>query len=95
MKNKTDERIDDFTDEDVVEDVVPQTEIPKQRDFFKIPRRFGSIPIDELPLGCDPEKQYQKECSYCYCPYAQFVQKSCNVIVNDKLSYRVFFSFFN
>ena len=60
MKNKKDERIDDFTDEDVVEEVVPQTEIPKQRDFFKIPRRFGSIPVDELPLGCDPENQYQK-----------------------------------
>jgi len=60
MVKKKDERIDDYTDEDVVEEVVPQTEIPKQRDFFKIPRRFGSIPVDELPLGCDPEKQYQK-----------------------------------
>ena len=33
---------------------------PKQRDFFKIPRRFGAIPIDKAPLGCDPKLQYQK-----------------------------------
>ena len=60
MSNKKDERLDTFTDEDVIEEVVANTEIPKQRDFFKIPRRFGSIPVDELPLGCDPEHQYRK-----------------------------------
>ena len=60
MSNKKDERIDDYTDEDVVEEVVETTEIPKQRDFYKIPRRFGSVPVDELPLGCDPTFQYQK-----------------------------------
>jgi len=36
-------------------------EIPKQYEFFKVPRRFGSIPVDELPLGCDPKEQYYKE----------------------------------
>ena len=60
MSNKKDERIDDYTDEDVVEEVAGTTEIPKQRDFYKIPRRFGSIPVDELPLGCDREKQYRE-----------------------------------
>lgn len=60
MSNKKDERLDSFTDDDVIEEVVADTEIPKQRDFFKIPRRFGSIPVDELPLGCDPEHQYRK-----------------------------------
>ena len=60
MTNKKDERIDTFTDEDAVEEVIETTEIPKQRDFYKIPRRFGSIPVDELPLGCDPQFQYQK-----------------------------------
>ena len=49
MSNKKDERIDDYTDEDVVEEVVETTEIPKQRDFYKIPRRFGSVPVDEIP----------------------------------------------
>lgn len=59
MTNK-DERIDSFTDDDVVEEVVVNTEIPKQRDFFKIPRRFGSVPVDVLPLGCDQEYQYRR-----------------------------------
>ena len=53
MSDKKDERLDSYTDEEVVEEVIADTEIPKQRDFFKIPRRFGSIPVDELPLGCD------------------------------------------
>ena len=60
MSNKTEERIDTFIDDESVEEVIQTTEIPKQRDFYKIPRRFGSIPVDELPLGCDPELQYQK-----------------------------------
>ena len=61
MKTKNDDsRIDEYTDAEVIEELVAQTEIPKQRDFYKIPRRFGSIPIDELPLGCDPEYQYHK-----------------------------------
>lgn len=59
-KNDKDYRIDEYTDEDAVEEVVEQTEIPKQRDFYKIPRRFGSVPVDELPLGCDKEHQYRK-----------------------------------
>ena len=60
MSDKKDERLDSYTDEDVVEEIVSDTEIPKQREFFKIPRRFGSIPVDEQPLGCDKEYQYRK-----------------------------------
>ena len=60
MSNKTEERIDTFNDDESVEEVIQTTEIPKQRDFYKIPRRFGSIPVDEHPLGYDPELQYQK-----------------------------------
>ena len=55
-----DERIDEYTDEEVVEEVIPKIETPIQKDFYKIPARFGSIPVDELPLGCDPDKQYYK-----------------------------------
>ena len=58
--NAKDERIDEYTDEEVVEEVIPKIETPIQKDFYKIPPRFGSIPIDELPLGCDPDKQYYK-----------------------------------
>jgi DNA modification methylase len=60
IKNDTDNRIDEYTDKDTVEEIVEQTEFPEQRDFYKIPRRFGSIPVDKLPLGCDKEYQYRK-----------------------------------
>ena len=60
IKNDKDNRIDEYTDKDTVEEIVEQTEIPIQRDFFKIPRRFGSVPVDDLPLGCDKEHQYRK-----------------------------------
>src|SRR3989338_10031970 len=35
-------------------------EIPKQAEFFKTPIRFGNIPVDKLPLGCDEKEQYRK-----------------------------------
>lgn len=60
MANDKDERIDTYTDDEIVEELVPKIELPKQRDFFRIPRRFGSIPVDESPLGYDSEKQYYK-----------------------------------
>jgi len=55
-----DERIDEYTDEEAVEEVIPKIETSIQKDFYKIPARFGSIPVDELPLGCDHDKQYYK-----------------------------------
>lgn len=60
MADNKNERITEYTDSDVIEEIISQTEIPKQIQFYKIPRRFGSIPVDELPLGCDKEKQYYK-----------------------------------
>ena len=35
-------------------------EIPQQAEFFKTPIRFGNIPVDILPLGCDEKEQYRK-----------------------------------
>lgn len=35
-------------------------EIPQQAEFFKTPVRFGNIPVDKLPLGCDEKEQYRK-----------------------------------
>jgi len=35
-------------------------DIPKQVEFFKTPIRFGNIPVDTLPLGCDEKEQYRK-----------------------------------
>ena len=56
--NKKDDRIDEFIDSEKIEEHIEKTELPKQYEFYKIPARFGSIPVDTLPLGCDPEKQY-------------------------------------
>ncbi len=36
------------------------TKLPEQTDFYKVPRRFGSIPVDALPQGCDKKEQYYK-----------------------------------
>ena len=58
--SKESDRITAYTDSEVIEELIPQIEIPKQKEFYKVPRRFGSIPVDELPLGCDPDKQYYK-----------------------------------
>lgn len=46
-------------------------EIPKQYEFFKVPRRFGSIPVDKLPFGCDPKEQYYKEYPRIALPFQQ------------------------
>lgn len=35
-------------------------EIPQQVEFFKTPVRFGNIPVDKLPTGCDEKEQYRK-----------------------------------
>ncbi len=32
-----------------------ETEIPKQVEFYKIPARFGAVPVDEAPLGWEVE----------------------------------------
>lgn len=33
------------------ESVQPTIEIAQQPEFYKIPKRFGTVPVDELPLG--------------------------------------------
>lgn len=40
---------------------IPDTgvELPRQERFYKIAKRFGHIPVDENPLGCDPDVQYK------------------------------------
>lgn len=54
------DRLSDYTDDEAVDQLTTITEIPKQPEFYKIPRRFGPIPVDDLPLGCDKDKQYYK-----------------------------------
>jgi len=53
-----DQLIEGYVQEEIEER--PNVEIPPQYEFYKVPRRFGSIPVDELPLGCDKDEQYYK-----------------------------------
>ncbi|MDG6982312.1 MAG: site-specific DNA-methyltransferase [Nitrososphaerota archaeon] len=53
-------RIEEYVEESAEPEEVQKTEIPKQFEFYKVPKRFGSIPVDELPLGCDKDEQYHK-----------------------------------
>jgi len=59
-EEKKDQIIDEYIQEEVMAPEEKPVEIPKQFEFYKVPRRFGSIPVDELPLGCDREQQYHK-----------------------------------
>jgi DNA modification methylase len=58
--NKSTQRIEEFIEEEAEPEALPRTEIPKQFEFYRVPKRFGSIPVDELPLGCDKDEQYYK-----------------------------------
>lgn len=44
----------------MVPENLPKTEIAKQSEFYKIPQKFDSIPMDEIPLGRDKDEQYYK-----------------------------------
>ena len=53
-------RIEEYVEESAEPEEVQRTEIPKQFEFYKVPKRFGSIPVDQLPMGCDKDSQYYK-----------------------------------
>ena len=37
-----------------------EEEIPAQEEFFRVPVRFGSVPIDEQPLGYDRKHKFNR-----------------------------------
>jgi len=55
-----DQTIEEYIQEEAIAPEEEPVEIPKQFEFYKVPRRFGSIPVDELPFGCDRDQQYYK-----------------------------------
>lgn len=63
-KSKTNEKLGEYIRESqkIVEQKEEELniEIPQQAEFFKTPVRFGNIPVDKLPLGCDEKEQYRK-----------------------------------
>jgi hypothetical protein len=58
--DKPSDRIEEFIEENAEPEELPRTEIPQQFEFYRVPKRFGSIPVDELPLGCDKDEQFYK-----------------------------------
>ena len=63
-KTKFNERLSEYsrdTEKEIKESEQEiNIEIPRQPEFFKTPVRFGNIPVDTLPLGCNKEKQYRE-----------------------------------
>ncbi|MEM3845043.1 MAG: site-specific DNA-methyltransferase [Candidatus Parvarchaeota archaeon] len=56
----------DITLKDAVDNVIdqqeiegPNIEISEQKEFFKVPKKFGTVPVDELPLGYTKGKEYR------------------------------------
>ena len=59
-------KIGDVTLQNAVDSIVseeqdggPTVEISEQKEFFKVPTRFGNVPVDELPLGYTKGKEYR------------------------------------
>jgi DNA modification methylase len=50
----------DFKDDDKEIEEKKLIQVPSQPEFFKVPRRFGNIPVDEIPTGYDRNEQYRK-----------------------------------
>ena len=60
-KNKTNsfDKFSSHLDIESIDEPTQITEIPNQKDFFKISNRFVKhTPVDQLPLGCDKNEQY-------------------------------------
>ena len=37
----------------------PNIEISEQKEFFKVPKRFGNVPVDKLPMGYIKGREYR------------------------------------
>ena len=47
----------------------PTIEIAQQPEFYKIPKRFGTVPVDELPLGYVKGKGYSDKFPFIKLPF--------------------------
>ena len=55
-------KISDFEELTLTEESTqPTIEIAQQPEFYKIPKRFGTVPVDELPLGYVKGKGYSEK----------------------------------
>ncbi len=55
-------KISDFEELTLAEESIqPTIEIAQQPEFYKIPKRFGTVPVDELPLGYVKGRGYSEK----------------------------------
>ncbi len=63
-------KLSEFDEFTVSEEVIkPTIEIAQQPQFYKIPKRFGTVPVDELPKGYKKGKGYSEEFPYVKLPF--------------------------
>ena len=54
-----DSDLGEFVEETVQEELaVPTIQVVEQPEFFRVPKRFGTVPVDTLPLGFAKGKGY-------------------------------------
>ena len=51
------------------ENLRPTIEIAQQPEFYKIPKRFGTVPVDDLPLGYVKAKEYSDKFPFIKLPF--------------------------
>ncbi|MEM0135066.1 MAG: hypothetical protein QXU18_07570 [Thermoplasmatales archaeon] len=62
--------LDDFDEKTILdESTQPVIEIAQQPEFYKIPKRFGTVPVDELPLGYKKGKGYSDKFPFIKLPF--------------------------
>ncbi|MVT13954.1 MAG: hypothetical protein GPW19_00345 [Euryarchaeota archaeon] len=69
-KDGISEKLTDFEEITVEEEPAqPVIEIAEQPEFYKIPKRFGTVPVDELPLGYVKGKGYSDKFPFIKLPF--------------------------
>jgi len=69
-KDGISEKLTDFEEITVEEEPAqPVIEIAQQPEFYKIPKRFGTVPVDELPLGYVKGKGYSDKFPFIKLPF--------------------------
>ena len=48
-----------------------QPDLPAQAEVFRMPKRFGHVPVDDAPLGWDKERRFEREFPRVELPFQQ------------------------
>ncbi|MEM4058833.1 MAG: site-specific DNA-methyltransferase [Thermoplasmata archaeon] len=76
-KEDNEQKITDYVEEIVSEEEkAPEIEIAQQPEFFKVPKKFGTVPVSEIPLGFTKGKQYYDKFPYIRLPFQRIEEFS-------------------